>query len=243
MEYSYLIVDANAASSLQLQHFMEEYEGFALVGSAREAGEGLNAILKSRPDLVIVNLDAAADAFFDICRELAQYMDTPPALIGVSQSTQHAFKALKHQFFDYWLLPFNEFDVRKTMLKLVKRLPRKEAPSTLCLQSYKDYQYLDTEDILYLKADNNTTDFIMKDGRRISAYKTLKTFESQLPENFVRIHQSYILNRDYISRIHYGRSRCFLKYAKVELPFSRGYRSNVDTLKELLTQQALNERG
>ena len=116
------------------------------------------------------------------------------------------------------------------------------AAPTLCLQSYKDYQYLDTSEILYLQADNNATDFVMKDGRRISAFKTLKTFESQLPENFVRIHQSYILNRDYISRIHYGKNRCFLKFAKTELPFSRGYRTNVDSLKDILTQRALNNQ-
>ena len=53
----------------------------------------------------------------------------------------------------------------------------------ICLKSYRDYQYLDTDEILYLKADNNTTDFYMKDGNTINAFKTLKTFEAKLPNN------------------------------------------------------------
>lgn len=235
-------MDSNAATSLQLRHFMDEYEDFTFAGEAESANDGLNAILKFRPDLVIVNLSKGASEIFGICRELSQYLDKLPVIIGASRDTENAFQALKHQFFDYWLMPFNEFDLRKTILKLKRVLPEPVASPTLVLQSYKDYQYLDTREILYLQADNNSTDFVMKDGRRISAFKTLKSFENQLPENFVRIHQSYILNSDYISRIHFGRSRCFLKFAQTELPFSRGYKSNVDTLKDVLTQRALKDR-
>ena len=102
-----------------------------------------------------------------------------------------------------------------------KLMPNEKNPETLCLKSYSDYHYVDTKDILYLQADNNTTDFVMKDGTTISAYKTLKTYQQQLPKNFVRIHQSYILNTDYVSRINYGKSLCTLKLRKVQLPFSK----------------------
>ncbi|WP_092982185.1 LytR/AlgR family response regulator transcription factor [Robiginitalea myxolifaciens] len=240
MDFSYLIIDSNAARSLQIRHFMEEYQELAYLEDARTTNEGLNAILKYKPDLVIMNLDQEAQTRFEMCRELPQYLDNAPLIIGVATSTDHAYQAVKHQFFDYWLYPYNEYDIRKTVLKLKKRLPKPEAAPTLLLQSYKDYQYLDTSEILYLQADNNTTDFIMRDGSRISAYKTLKTFENQLPDNFIRVHQSYILNRDYVSRIHYGKNRCFLKHIQTELPFSRGYRNNVDALKTLLTQRALH---
>lgn len=218
---------------------MEEYQELSFLEEFQSADDGLNAILKFRPDLVIMNLDQQAATLFEMCRELPLYLDNTPLIIGVANSTDHAYQAVKHQFFDYWLFPYNEYDIRKSILKLKKRFPKPEVAPTLLLQSYKDYQYLDTSEILYLQADNNTTDFIMRDGSRISAYKTLKTFEEQLPENFIRIHQSYILNRDYVSRIHYGKNRCFLKHVQTELPFSRGYRNNVDALKALLTQRAL----
>ncbi len=240
MAYSYGIIDSNAASYLQLEHFLEEYEAFHCVANNATPEEGLNSILKFKPDLVFVNLQQNASASFEMVRELFQYLDHIPLFIGMASSESHAYQAIKHQFFDYWVLPFNEFEIRKTLLKLQKRLPVPDKAPTLCLQSYKDYQYLNTDEILYLQADNNATDFILKDGSKISAFKTLKSFEKQLPSNFVRVHQSFILNRDYISRINYGKSRCTLQFGKAELPFSRGYRTNVDALKEILTQRALS---
>ena len=119
-------------------------------------------------------------------------------------------------------------------------MPSDNTSQTLCLKSYKDFQYLETDNILYLKADNNATDFVMKDGTKISAFKTLKTFEDKLPKNFVRIHQSYILNINYISRINYGKSVCALNSGRELLPFSKTYRENVDGLKKILSKNTIS---
>ena len=119
-------------------------------------------------------------------------------------------------------------------------MPKDEAPQTLCLKSYRDFQYLNTDDILYLQADNNATEFVMKDGTTNNAFKTLKTFEQQMPPNFVRIHQSYIVNINYISGISYGRGLCTLKLRKLQLPFSKSYRNNIDELKALLAKNTIS---
>ncbi|MEM7381346.1 MAG: LytTR family DNA-binding domain-containing protein [Bacteroidota bacterium] len=240
MEYTYNIIDSDAASNLQLQHYLEGYGDFTCVGEAKNAEDGLNAILKFSPDIVFVNLNDKAFSYFGMVKELHQYVQDIPVLIGISKSKEYAYEAIKNNFFDYWLLPYNEFDIRKTVLRLKKQMPKEATSQTICLKSYKDFHYLDTDEILYLKADNNATDFIMKDGRVISAFKTLKTFEKQLPENFVRVHQSYILNINYVSRINYGKSICALKTDNTQLPFSKSYRANIDGLKRNLSKNTIS---
>ena len=240
MDYTYAIIDSEATSNLQLQHYLEDYGDFICVAEARNSTDGLNAILKNIPDLVFVNLNEKAFEYFNMVTQLHQYVKELPLVIGISKGKEYAYDALKHNFFDYWLMPYSEFDIRKTILKLRKKAPKEVASQTLCLKSYKDFQYLNTSDILYLKADNNATDFIMKDGRTISAFKTLKSFEKQLPQNFVRIHQSYILNTNFVSRINYGKSICALKSGKTQLPFSKSYKQNIDELKKLLTKNTIS---
>lgn len=240
MEYSYLILDADATSSLQLEHFLEDYTDFMCLGKSSSGDEGLNAILKFLPDVVFVRLNSQANEYFQMVTELYQYIKQLPVFIGISKSREHAYEAIKHNFYDYWLLPYDEFGIRKSIFKLRKHLPAEREPTTLVLKSYKDYQYLDTKEILYLKADNNATDFFMRDGSRISAFKTLKSFEHQLPQNFIRIHQSYILNTRYVSRINYGKSICFLRNSTANLPFSRSYKENVDSLKQLLSKNTIS---
>ena len=149
-------------------------------------------------------------------------------------------EAIKNNFFDYWVLPFDEFEICKSLVRFKKILSKVARPQTLCLKSYRDFHYLSTNDIVYLKADNNATEFIMRDGTINNAYKTLKVFEQQMPTNFVRIHQSYIVNSDYISGISYGRGLCSLKLGKLVLPFSKSYRSNIDELKNLLSKNTIS---
>ncbi|NDV16609.1 DNA-binding response regulator [Muricauda sp. TY007] len=239
MEYTYNIIDSDASSKLQLQLYLEEYDDLVCAGVETNASAGLNSILKYNPDLVLVNLGEGGMDYFQMVTELNQYMQSLPIIIGYAKSKKYAYNAIKSGFFDYWILPHNEFDIRKTMLRLKKLHPKQETPSTICLKSYKDYRYLDTKNILYLKSDNNTTDFFMKDGSVISAFKTLKSFEDKLPKDFIRVHQSYILNSRYVSRINYGKSICSLNYGREEeLPFSKTYKDKIDSLKEMLSKTA-----
>jgi DNA-binding LytR/AlgR family response regulator len=73
----------------------------------------------------------------------------------------------------------------------------------------------------------------MSDGTKISAYKTLKTFENSLPKNFLRIHKSYIININCISRIHYGKSICSLSNNQHKLPFTKTFIENIDFINDL----------
>ena len=239
LEYTYTILDSDATSNLQLQHYLEEYGDFRCAALAKDSTEGINSILKFTPDVVFINLNENATEYFQMVMELHQYISNIPVIIGISKSKNYAYDAIKNGFFDYWLMPYNEFDIRKSLLRLKKQVPAKAEPDTLCLKSYSDFQYINTNDILYLQADNNATEFVMKDGTVNNAFKTLKTFENQLPKNFVRIHQSYIVNTDYISRINYGKSICTLKQNKKQLPFSKSYRSNIDVLKKVLSKNAI----
>ncbi|WP_419211707.1 LytR/AlgR family response regulator transcription factor [Maribacter sp. X9] len=240
MDYTYTIIDSDAVSNLQLHAFLDEYGDFECIGSSTTPSAGLNDILKYTPDIVFINLNENVATLFQMVMEIHQYINQLPLLIGIASTKDHAYDAIKNGFFDYWLQPYNEFDIRKSLLKLKKRVPKEKAPQTICLQSYKDYHYLNTNDILYLKADNNTTEFFMKDGSVTNAYKTLKTFENTLPENFMRIHQSYIVNTNYVSRINFGKSICNLKTVNEHLPFSKSYRENVEQLKKLLSKNTLS---
>ena len=164
MEFTYTVIDSNATSSLQLQHFLEDYGDFTCVALATNSDEGLNTILKFSPDIVFVNLDKNTQSYFQMTVELHQYENKTPVLIGISKIKDHAYTAIKKGFFDYWLIPYDEDDIRKSLLRLKKQMPKEEVaePQTLCLQSYRDFQYLNTDDILYLQANNNATIFVMK---------------------------------------------------------------------------------
>ncbi|MBF2707418.1 LytR/AlgR family response regulator transcription factor [Flavobacterium soyangense] len=107
-------------------------------------------------------------------------------------------------------------------------VPMVEQPLILCIKSYGDYRYIDANDICYFQADNNSTDIHLNNGEMVTAFKTLKHFEGILSSPFTRIHNSYIVNRNYISRIHTGNAVCYIKNTTTKIPFSKSYKENID---------------
>ena len=113
--------------------------------------------------------------------------------------------------------------------------PKNEKPLIICVKSYGDYRFIEAKDICYLQADNNSTDIHLYNGEMITAFKTLKHFENVLKSPFVRIHNSYIVNIDYVSRIHTGNAVCYIKHSTTKLPFSKSYKDNVDSIISSIT--------
>lgn len=241
MQYRFSIIESDTSTIESLQTHFKKFQNYLCVGVSDCYDKSLNTILEHSPDLVFVNVDDLSEnnclTAFNFVNELYKYVQEMPNFIALSGSTKHAYTSIKNNFFDYLLKPVDSFELRKSISRL--SIKTKESSKKLCLKSYKDYRFVDLDEILFLKADNTSTDFFMNDSSTISAYKTLKFFESILPENFIRIHNSYIVNQNYISRIHFGKSKCTLKHIGQDVPFSRSYRKNVIILEKTLSKSAL----
>ncbi|MDY7394351.1 LytTR family transcriptional regulator DNA-binding domain-containing protein [Aureibaculum sp. 2210JD6-5] len=240
MQHRYSIIDNNKSTIKKIQNFFEIKDDFVCVGASDCYNQSLDTILEYTPDIVFINVDDNHDICnnaFTFVNELYKYVSEIPHIIALSATKDEAYNCMKNNFYDYILKPINDFELRKSIARL--KLKPKQPSNKLCLKSYKDYRFIEMDEILFLKADNTSTDFFMNDGNTISAYKTLKFFESVLPENFTRIHNSYIVNQKYVSRIHFGKSKCTIKQSSFAIPFSKSYKENVVILEKSISKNAL----
>lgn len=259
MNYPYIIIDDDQESVLKTKAIADGFSELDFVASANNYKDGLHLILEHIPRLVFLEIDPAdktSNLSLALINELYRYLKVIPKIIVTTSRKELAFDAIQFEVADYIIKPVKRIDLIKSLLKLKKamdedeifwtQIPRlslekeavplpkeilnKEQPLVLCIKSYGDYRYIDARDICYFKADNNSTDIHLNNGEMITAFKTLKHFESVLPYPFVRIHNSYIVSRNYISRIHTGNAMCYIKNTTVKLPFSKSYRENIDRI-------------
>lgn len=238
------IIGLDKESTRELISKLSSLQGYELRGYSEHSNQILDVILSGIPSLIFINVDSYTTKDFKILigliNDLYRSFLSKPTLIAVASSKEKAYDCFKNDFYYYLLRPIDEKETRKLDAKLLTRLHFKDDnPKKLCLKTYSDYRFIDIKDILFLKADNNSTEFFMKDKSRIVAYKTLKYFESILPKSFRRIHQSFVINQNYISRIHLGKSECHLKPLKLKLPFSKSYRKVMSDLAIALSSKAL----
>lgn len=231
MRFSFLIIDDNATTARETLELFQNFPNYFCAGIIKDNQTAINQIIKIKPQLVLKRIPIKSNGenlSFKTIYELFQYVDKMPYFIGLSSSTDYALEAVQTGFSDYIVEPLLLHQLGKSLFMFEKRnLPN--SVTTICIKSYSDYQFVDLQDVTYLKADNNTTDIQLYNGKTVNAYKTLKHFENTLPFNFLRIHKSYIVNIDYVSRIHFSKSKCYLNYNEI-LPFSLTYRDNVDAI-------------
>jgi DNA-binding LytR/AlgR family response regulator len=258
MNYSYIVIDDDQESVSKTKAIADSFSELTFVASANNYTDGLNLILEHTPQLVFLEIDpanAASNLSLTLINELYRYLKVIPKIIVTTTKKDLAFEAIQYEVADYLLKPLARIDIVKSILKLNKsntaeeviskqsptvdekpivsvrqEAPNQEQPLILCIKSYGDYRYIDAKDICYFQADNNSTDIHLNNGEMITAFKTLKHFEGILSFPFIRIHNSYIVNRNYISRIHTGNTVCYIKNTTTKLPFSKSYKANVDLI-------------
>lgn len=258
-KYSYIIIDDDAESILKTKTAASGFSELSFAASASNFQDGLNLVLEHKPALIFLEIeprDLSSHLSLTFISELHRFFQDIPKIIITTDKKDSAFDAIQYGVFDYLLKPVAHIDLLKTVLKLKKTnleskssdlteeqpsividnansvtIPQNvQKPLTICIKSYGDYRYLNAEDICYFQADNNSTDIYLNTGEMITAFKTLKHFESVLTYPFIRIHNSYVINRNYISRIHSGNSICYIKNSTKKIPFSKTYRANVEQI-------------
>ncbi|WDF63309.1 LytR/AlgR family response regulator transcription factor [Flavobacterium sp. KACC 22763] len=258
-KYSYIIIDDDAESILKTQTAASGFSELSFTASASNFQEGLELVLEHKPDLIFLEIESknpSSHLSLTFISELHRFFQEIPKIIITTNTKEKAFDAIQYGVFDYLLKPIAHIYLLKTVLKLKKAnlapktanaideqtsividnvnnvtIPQNiEKPLTICIKSYGDYRYLNAADICYFQADNNSTDIYLNTGEMITAFKTLKHFESVLTYPFIRIHNSYVINRNYISRIHSGNSICYIKNSTKKIPFSKTYRANVEQI-------------
>jgi DNA-binding LytR/AlgR family response regulator len=259
MRLSYLIIDDNNTTVGETLDLFENFPNYFCVGVVKDSQTIIKQIIKVKPQLIIVQIPIKTNdtnLFFETIKESFQYIDTMPYFIVLAPTPDFALKAIQSGFSDYILMPLQIHELGKSLFRFEKRNQVPIVP-TICIKSYSDYKVVPLKDIIYLKADNNTTDikllnnqgyngtnhnnsnirncnhskisFEINNNNVVNAFKSLKYFEDILPYYFLRIHKSYIVNINLVSRIYFSKSKCYLNYNE-SLPFSLTYRNNVDTI-------------
>ncbi|WP_121667554.1 LytR/AlgR family response regulator transcription factor [Mesonia aquimarina] len=157
-------------------------------------------------------------------------------IIVISSCKSLAYSVFKYNLLHFLIFPFVEPEVVKCVQKVKRHCIVKK--NTLCIRSYRDYQYIKINDILFLKADNNTTDFYINNMKRVHGFKTLKSYQSRLPSGFLRIHKSYLINTNKIRRIDFGKRNCELTGCQQPIPFSKSFTEELNQLNETLMKKA-----
>lgn len=242
MKHSYVLIDDDHESILRTQSFFNQFPDYALAGTANNSEDALNLILKTKPNLVFLEISSEnknCDLSLGLIHKVRQFTSKMPKFVVLSLNKNLAYEAIKHEVYDFLIKPTNLNELRKTIYRYQFNLSA--APRTICVKSFSDHRFLALDEIIYCKADNTYTEIFLKNGEMVTGFKMLKYFERVLPKSFLRVHNSYIINMDFVSRLNIGTGLCYIKETKIRIPISKHYKLNLDLIISLLSDNENKE--
>lgn len=156
---------------------------------------------KLKPDLVFLDINLGDGTAFDF---LEKTNHLGYKTIITTSHDEYAIKALREGAIDYLLKPIDldelEEAINKTLIQ-IKPTNYKKQSDKLILSLHDSFQIINFSKLMYCKSDKGYTTFYLSNGKFHLASKVLKDFVEQLSNpNFFRIHQSYIVNLDFVDR-------------------------------------------
>jgi len=186
-----------------------------VVGQAGGIQSAIELIRQQRPDLMFLDIEMPGGGGFALLRAIAPDI---PAVVFVTAYDAHAIEAFEVAAVDYLLKPvvaarlhaavrravtlIRHARVDEIATRVTSVLDRLAPAGIDQLPMWVDGRvlFLKTRDIGWVDADG---DFVRAHvgTSKYSTRETMADFEARLPTTFVRVHRSFIVNRQHIREI------------------------------------------
>lgn len=212
---SALIVDdeLNAINNLKLA-LHEHCPQVRVIAQAQTAKQALEILAFEEIEVLFLDIRLRNETGFDLLKQVDNYSGS---IIFVTAHDEYGIQAIKFSATDYLLKPIDKQELIAAVEKVAfkKRDRDREVQIDMLIQSFQQAKshgqkrialpeaaqihYVPIDHIILCRATNSYTTFYVKGIGKITVSKPINEYDSLLsPYGFVRTHQSYLINKNFI---------------------------------------------
>lgn len=208
-----VIIDDEPLSREIIKAYLRNFPEIEVMQECGDGFEGVKAIQQHQPELIFLDIQMPKITGF----EMLELVDQKPAVIFITAYDSFAIKAFEANAVDYLLKPVSEERFQAAILKwkskvvLTSQEPVERALSAMSatglqqgrivVKTGSKVKIIPVHEILYIEADDDFVKIYTAEGSFLKN-KTMAFYEQSLnTTQFVRVHRSYILNVNQITKI------------------------------------------
>ena len=209
-----ILIDDELLARAIVKEYLHNHPGFEVVAECNDGFEGLKAIQQHKPDILFLDIQMPKINGF----EMLELVEDPPPVIFTTAFDEYAMRAFEEHAIDYLLKPFSKERFDKALQRAMQLINNKtgsehtkELLESIAASEVKSnrvivkdggkIKIIPVAQIQHLEAADDYVKINTSEGCFLKN-KTMQFFESQLdPQQFVRIHRSYMVNITLITRI------------------------------------------
>jgi two-component system, LytTR family, response regulator len=215
--YKTILIDDEPGARRSMRNLLSEYND--TIEIIAEAGSGIQAlelIESLKPDLIFLDIQMPDLTGFEVIEKLQH----KPYIIFTTAYEQYAIKAFESFSIDYLLKPIKDERLHQSIQKLkhlsntqlqpsvpdlqeiIKQLKAPAKATALPIKTGDKIILLRFESMSYLEAADKYVFVYNDEGQKFITDFTLNNLEEKLPDQFIRIQKSLIINKEKIKEIH-----------------------------------------
>ncbi len=204
-----IIIDDEPLARMMVKEYLQSYPNITVMQECSDGFEGMKAIQQHQPDLIFLDIQMPKINGF----EMLELIDNPPMVIFTTAFEEYAIKAFDAHAADYLLKPFSKERFDKAMQKMMVQknntaqsvvetaLQSPTLSNRIVVKENGKIKIIPVSQVHYLEAADDYIKIHTADGSFLKK-KTMQYFEESLPkQEFIRVHRSYIINTQLITRI------------------------------------------
>lgn len=218
MKIRTLIIDDEPIALEKLRSYVEKTPQLELVAACESAFEAMGLLAREKTDLIISDINMPDLNGLDFVKTLAD----PPMVIFITAYTDYAVDSYRVSAIDYLLKPYGYVEFSRAVNKAVE-IHSLRFGADRQADKVRDRERSDDGDSIFVKVDYRYIRVSLADIRYIKGYGeylqiylegeknpvvTLSSFaaiKGKLPDSFLQVHRSYIVNMNRVDRIERGR--------------------------------------
>ncbi len=222
----------------------ELHLGIDIIFKASRVDDGLDLIKRTQIDLLFLDVEMPRLNGFELLDQLEKVNFE---IIFTTAYSQYALKAFKYKAFDYLMKPISQDDLKISVEKFLLKRHRpshgeepdmahfiellkkdKIISAKIAVPVSEGLEFVKVNDIIYAQSQNNYSILVLNNGEQLLFSKTLKDVESTLKKHyFIRIHQSFLINPNYMKKYFRNDGGSILMENGQTLPISQSKKENI----------------
>ena len=223
-----LAIDDEPLALQQLATYIRKVPFLELVAQCNSAIEAIDVLNREPVDAIFCDINMPDMNGMDFVKSL----QAPPLVVFTTAYAEYAIEGFRVDAVDYLLKPFGMQDFLRAANRLKSRfeMPRTTEDDTLFVKTDYRMVKIAIQDIRYIEGMSEYLKLHLdSQPKPIITLLSMKVLEERLPQNFMRIHRSYIVNLDKIQEVN--KNRVILD-ADTNLPLGDSYKEQFNQYLE-----------
>jgi two-component system, LytTR family, response regulator len=213
-----IIVDDEYPARLMIKNLAENHSDvIRIIAEAKSGKQAIKQINDAIPDLIFLDINMPDMTGFELLSKIKHQ----PNIIFTTAYEKYAIEAFETNSIDYLVKPIEGKRFAQSILKLQRfsdkgkshldlsqlkdffqDLNKTKKPSAIPIKIGERFILIRFEDVVFLEAKEKYVYVITSDNKEHLSDTRLSEFEETLPNTFLRVQKSFIINKERILEIH-----------------------------------------